>query len=58
MGDKIGQSIGSTEGATIAMGFIARDKSEPGTSVDIDTGKGTLPAKVVPLPFYKAPKPS
>lgn len=58
IGEKIGQAIGSPDGATIAMGFIARDKTEPGTSVDIDTGKGTLAAKIVPLPFYKAPKAS
>jgi aminomethyltransferase len=40
----------------IAMGFLDRNLHEPGTTVQIDTGRGTLEASVTPLPFYKAPK--
>jgi hypothetical protein len=38
------------------MGPVDRAKTEPGTSLQIDTGKGMLEARVVRLPFYKAPK--
>lgn len=40
----------------IAMGFLDRDLHQPGTKVEIDTGKGVLAAEVTPLPFYKASK--
>jgi aminomethyltransferase len=39
----------------IAMGFLATNLHTPGAAVEIDTGKGVLPATVTPLPFYKAP---
>lgn len=45
-----------TLGVCIAMGFLDVGISAPGTPVEIDTGRGVLPAKVAPLPFYKAPK--
>ncbi|MEZ6162836.1 MAG: glycine cleavage T C-terminal barrel domain-containing protein [Phycisphaerales bacterium] len=45
-----------TLGKSIAMGFVPSDKSELGTAFEIDAGRATLPAKVVQLPFYKAPK--
>lgn len=51
-------TLGEQLGGCIAMGFLAKDLHEPGTMLDIDTGKGTLQAKVTPLPFYKAPKQS
>lgn len=40
----------------IAMGFLDTALMTPATPVEIDTGKGTLNAKVAPLPFYKMPK--
>ncbi len=46
-----------TLGTCIAMAFVDRDLLTPGTPLQIDTGKGTLEAKVVTMPFYKAPKP-
>jgi aminomethyltransferase len=46
-----------TLGKCIAMGFVDRALHAVGTSLQIDTGKGTLDAKIVPMPFYKAPKP-
>jgi aminomethyltransferase len=45
-----------TLGTCIAMGFLDRAYHAPGTTVEIDTGRGMLNAKVSPLPFYKAPK--
>lgn len=45
-----------TLGTGIAMGLADRDSTEPGTTIDVDTGKGALAGKVVGLPFYKAPK--
>ena len=45
-----------TLGKCIAMGFLDKDLHAVGTAVEIDTGKGTLPATVTPLPFYKAGK--
>jgi aminomethyltransferase len=47
-----------TLGVSIAMGFVDRDSRDVGAALEVDTGKGTLPAKVVTLPFYKAPKPA
>ncbi|MDX2132607.1 MAG: glycine cleavage system aminomethyltransferase GcvT [Planctomycetota bacterium] len=47
-----------TLGNCIAMGFLDRTLTAPGTEVELDTGKGVLPAKVAPLPFYKLPKAS
>jgi glycine cleavage system aminomethyltransferase T len=38
------------------MGFVPADKTEVGTKFEIDAGRATLPASIVPLPFYKAPK--
>ncbi len=52
----MGEKLHPGDGATIAMGFMPRGQSEVGTSIDIDTGKGTLAGKIAPLPFYKAPK--
>jgi aminomethyltransferase len=44
-----------TLGVPIAMAYVLKAHSAPGTSVEVDTGKGErLSGKVVPLPFYKA----
>jgi aminomethyltransferase len=45
-----------TLGRCIAMAFLDQELLEPGTPVRVDTGRGELEAKVVKLPFYKAPK--
>ncbi|MGH7133238.1 MAG: glycine cleavage system aminomethyltransferase GcvT [Phycisphaerales bacterium] len=46
-----------TLGYPIAMGYVKKDFAAPDTQLQIDTGgKGILDAKVVPIPFYKAPK--
>ncbi len=43
---------------SIAMALVSTAHTEIGTKFQIDTGKAMLDAEVVPLPFYKAPKPS
>jgi aminomethyltransferase len=48
--------LSPTLGQGIAMAIIDREQSEQGTALSIDTGRGTLEGKIVPLPFYKAPK--
>ncbi len=40
----------------IAMGFVERDLTTPGTALTVDTGRLELAGKVVPMPFYKTPK--
>ncbi|MEL6328924.1 MAG: glycine cleavage system aminomethyltransferase GcvT [Planctomycetota bacterium] len=45
-----------TLGKSIAMAYLDRAHTVPGTAVEIDFGKQTIGAKVVQLPFYKAPK--
>lgn len=46
-----------TLNACVAMGFVDRALAAHGTALQVDTGKGLLEAKVVPMPFYKAAKP-
>jgi aminomethyltransferase len=42
-----------TLGKVVAMGFVPPRLTEPGTALEIDLRGTKLPAKVVPLPFYK-----
>lgn len=42
-----------TLGKSIAMGFVPSSMTELGTGFEIDAGRATLPAVVIPLPFYK-----
>ena len=56
-----GQNIGRVTSGTfsptlekpIAMGYIARSHSQPGSVVDVDIRGKRQPADIVPLPFYK-----
>jgi folate-binding protein YgfZ len=41
--------------ATIALGYLARDATTPGTEVAIATASGVIPARVVELPFQPEP---
>lgn len=41
---------------SIAMGFVSAQHAAEGAEVAIDTGKAQLPGRIVPMPFYKAPK--
>jgi aminomethyltransferase len=48
-----------TLGKSIAMAFVKKECAEPGGSLEVDLGKDRRAgAAVVPLPFYKAPKPA
>jgi len=44
-----------TLGTCIAMGFLDKGLLAVGTQLQIDSGRGELPATVTPLPFYKRP---
>ncbi len=56
-GDQIGEvtsgCISPTLGKSIAMAYAATGRLNEGDACTVDTGKAQLPAKVVPLPFYK-----
>lgn len=43
---------------SIAMAYVDRELSEEGSELSVMSGKNVLAAKVVKLPFYKAPKKS
>jgi len=45
-----------TLGKVIAMGFLPPRWSAVGSAVEMDLGKTRVPARVVPLPFYKRPR--
>ena len=49
--------LSPTLGHAIAMALVDAGHTEPDTALEIDTGRARLVGKVVPLPFYKAPKP-
>ncbi len=55
--EKIGEvtsgSQSPTLGTPIAMGYVARQYSADGTTIDVDVRGKRHTAKVVPLPFYK-----
>lgn len=42
-----------TLGVPIAMAYVAPTDAEPGTMVDIEIRDARVPARVVPLPFYR-----
>jgi aminomethyltransferase len=42
-----------TLGVPIAMAYVAPSDAEPGTMVDIEVRDTRVPARVVPLPFYR-----
>ncbi|MHC5003192.1 MAG: glycine cleavage system aminomethyltransferase GcvT [Planctomycetota bacterium] len=39
---------------SIAMGYVDGEHAEAGTGVEVDLGRATAAAEIVPLPFYKA----
>ena len=47
-----------TVGKSIAMAYVNKDQSAVGTKISIDAGRAQLEGTIVPLPFYKAPKPA
>ena len=46
-------ALSPTLGYPIAMAYVSRDVSEPGTALDIDVRGSRVAASVVRLPFYK-----
>ncbi len=40
-------------GRPIALGYVRRERKEPGTLLKLQTTKGAAAAEIVPLPFYK-----
>jgi glycine cleavage system T protein (aminomethyltransferase) len=42
-----------TLGVPIAMAYVAPADAEPGTVVEVEIRDGRVPARVVPLPFYR-----
>ncbi|USN99138.1 MAG: glycine cleavage system aminomethyltransferase GcvT [Phycisphaeraceae bacterium] len=56
-GDQIGEitsgCLSPTLGKSIAMAYAAAGRLNEGDACLVDTGKATLEARVVPLPFYK-----
>ncbi|MGZ8515662.1 MAG: glycine cleavage system aminomethyltransferase GcvT [Candidatus Limnocylindrales bacterium] len=44
-----------TLGVPIAMAYVAPGDAEPGTVVDVEIRAARVPARVVPLPFYRRP---
>ena len=47
-----------TLGVPIAMAYVAPGDAEPGTMVDIEIRDARVPARVVPLPFYRRSDPT
>ncbi len=56
-GQQIGEltsgTIGPTIEKTIGMGYVPPEFAKPGTALEVDIRGKHLPAKVVPMPFYK-----
>ncbi len=48
--------LSPTLGTSIAMGFVDSARTVVGTSLVVDTGRGLLEGRIVPMPFYKAAK--
>lgn len=42
-----------TLGVPIAMAYVAPSDGDPGTMVDVEIREGRIPARIVPLPFYR-----
>jgi len=53
IGEVTSGTFGPTVGRSIAMAFVDAPRAVEGTSVSIDLGGSTIPAAIVPLPFYK-----
>jgi len=57
VGEVTSGCVSPTLGVPIAMALVERGAAEVGTSLEIDLGRETAAGEVVPLPFYKAPRP-
>lgn len=43
-------------GIAIAMAYVALDKAEVGTALEVEVRGRRIPVEVIPMPFYTAPK--
>lgn len=57
VGEVTSGAMSPTLGRPIAMGYVETERAENGTTLVVDGGKHELEGTVVPIPFYKAPKP-
>ncbi len=48
--------LSPTLDASIAMGFVNAAHAVEGREVSVDAGRAVLAGRIVPMPFYKAPK--
>lgn len=48
--------LSPTLGRAIAMGMLPASATDVGRAVQVDTGRGLLEGRIVPMPFYKAQK--
>ncbi len=56
VGEVTSGALSPTLGVPVALAFVERDRSEPGTELGVDV-RGTLHAmRVTPLPFYRRPR--
>lgn len=53
IGEVTSGTLSPTLGRSIALAFVAARFHEPGTLLDVEISDKRVPAKVVPLPFYK-----
>jgi aminomethyltransferase len=54
-GEVTSGTMSPTLGTAIAMAYVAPRHAEPGTMLDVEIRGARVPARVVPLPFYKRP---
>ncbi|MDA0974546.1 MAG: glycine cleavage system aminomethyltransferase GcvT [Phycisphaerales bacterium] len=61
-GEEVGRvtsgCVSPTLEVPIAMALVASAAAEVGTGLEVDLGRETSAGEVVPMPFYKAPKPA
>jgi len=56
VGEITSGTLSPTLNKSIAMALVSTASSSPGTTLDVEVSGKWLPARVVPLPFYKRPK--
>lgn len=56
VGEITSGALSPTLGHPIAMAYVDRDVSEPGTALDIDVRGKRIPANITEMPFYKREK--
>jgi len=49
-------TLSPTLGVAIAMAYVAPTDAEPGTMLAVGIRGARVPARIVPLPFYRRPR--